>query len=291
MSIPPSNIPANDIPPARRQAAIEVKPAIKRSHSWWKMALSLLILAGAGTVGVWQWDRLSAQAAGIKAAIAEGNLPLPRWDNFSQGKLRQGSDSQRSRPAANAEQDSAGSTVGSIPPEQLLNHRHYEEVPPEALVSLNSKSAIKLQPAAQASINAMIAQAKADGVKLGIISGFRSLEDQNYLFFDVKKERGETSQTRAEVSAPPGYSEHHTGYAVDFIDESQPQTELEESFETTPAYRWLQKNAAFYNFEMSFPQDPSSPVGYEPWHWRYVGDQQSLELFYGDQSIRQPASN
>lgn len=286
MSIPPSNIPANDIPPARRQSAVEARPAAKRSRPWWKLTLALLVFAGAGTVGVWQWDRLSAQAVGIRAAIAESNLPLPRWGD-SKGKLRQGSDSSSTQ----AEQDSAGSTVESIPPEKLLNHRHYEEVPPEDLVSLNSKSAIKLQPAAQASVNAMIAQAKADGVKLGIISGFRSLEDQNYLFFDVKKERGETSQTRAEVSAPPGYSEHHTGYAVDFIDESQPQTALEESFETTAAYRWLEKNAAFYNFEMSFPDDPSSPVGYEPWHWRYVGDQQSLELFYGEQSTKQPASN
>ena len=284
MSIPPSNIPANDIPQARRQSvAPKAEPAVKRSRPWRKMTAALLVLATAGTIGVWQWEKLSTQAAAIKAAIAERNLPPPQLGN-SQPLRRPVS--QQPQPATNADQDSTGSTVESIPPEKLLNHRHYEEAPLEDLVALNSKSAIKLQPAAQASVSTMIAQAKADGVQLGIISGFRSLEDQNYLFFEVKAERGETSQTRAEMSAPPGYSEHHTGYAVDFIDESQPQTALEESFETTPAYRWLEKNAAFYNFEMSFPKDPSSPVGYEPWHWRYVGDQQSLELFYGEQSTR-----
>ncbi len=243
------------------------------------MTLALLVLIAAGGLGVWQWDKLSALATGRKAAIAEGSLP-------SAGSLAGEGDRTAIQPtnsSPNAESDlDAVQTVGSIPPEQLLNHRRYKEAPLEELVTLNSDSAIKLQPAAQAAVNAMITQAKADGVKLGIISGFRSLEDQNYLFFEVKAERGETSRTRAEVSAPPGYSEHHTGYVVDFIDESQPQTDIEESFETTAAYRWLEKNAAFYNFEMSFPKEASSPVGYEPWHWRYVGDQKSLELFYRD---------
>lgn len=241
------------------------------------MALALLVLVSAGGMGVWQWDKLSALTAGRKAAIAEGGLP-------SAGVLAEegdGTASQPDNPSPNVESDlEAVQTVGSVPPEQLLNHRHYKEAPPEELVPLNSNSPIRLQPATQAAVNAMIAQAKADGVKLGIISGFRSLEDQNYLFFEVKAERGETPRTRAEVSAPPGYSEHHTGYAVDFIDESQPETDIEESFETTAAYRWLEKNAASYSFELSFPKDPSSPVGYEPWHWRYVGDQESLELFY-----------
>ena len=165
-------------------------------------------------------------------------------------------------------------------PEELLNHRRYDEAPQESLVNLNTKSDLKLQPDAQAELTAMIAKAKAEGIKLGIVSGFRTIEDQDYLYFDVKAERGESAKTRAEVSAPPGYSEHHTGYAVDFIDESKPDTHVEKSFETTPAFRWLKKNAAFYNFEMSFPDDPSSPLSYEPWHWRYVGNQESLELFY-----------
>ena len=136
----------------------------------------------------------------------------------------------------------------------------------------------------------MIAKAKAEGVQLGIASAFRTVEDQNRLFFEVKAERGQSSKTRAEVSAPPGYSEHHTGYAVDFIDESKPGTHTEESFETTPAFKWLKQNAPAYSFEMSFPKDPNSPVGYEPWHWRYVGDQKSLELFYQEQSAAEPAT-
>ena len=126
----------------------------------------------------------------------------------------------------------------------------------------------------------MIAQAKSENVQLGVISGFRTLADQDYLYFGLKAERGQNARTRAEVSAPPGYSEHHTGYAVDFIDEDRSETHLIESFENTPAFKWLEDNAAYYSFEMSFPKDNSSNVSYEPWHWRYVGNQESLELFY-----------
>lgn len=218
----------------------------------------------------WQWNNVSSAFSSkdsprdsLKESVAASDLRRP-W-NF-QAKAQPGA-------AKNLKTH----------PETLLNHHHYDEAPANELVPLNSNSDIKLRPAAQVSVNAMIAKAKADGVQLGIVSGFRSIADQDYLYFKVKAERGESATTRAEVSAPPGYSEHHTGYAVDLIDESQPKTYVEESFVTTPAYRWLMKNAAFFNFEMSFPQNNKDSVAYEPWHWRYVGDQKSLELFYGDQ--------
>ena len=218
--------------------------------------------------------RIGPLAAG--SAERPGQCHSGRYSPFKSSANAAG---DRTLPTANLPEPATDSAEPN-PPEQLLNHRHYETALSKDLVPLNAKSQIRLRPAAQAKVVAMIAKAKSEGVQLGIISGFRSLEDQQYLFFDVKAERGETSKTRAEVSAPPGYSEHHTGYAVDFIDESKPATHLEESFETTAAYQWLEQNAAFYNFEMSFPKDPTSPLSYEPWHWRYVGDQESLELFY-----------
>ena len=164
----------------------------------------------------------------------------------------------------------------------LLNHRRYEEAKQEDLVALNPDSILRLQPEAQQAISAMLTKARIEGVQLGIISAFRTVEDQSHLYFDIKAERGQSAKDRAEVSAPPGYSEHHTGYAVDFIDQGRPETTLSQSFETTPAFQWLEKNAAFFNFELSFPKDSDSGVSYEPWHWRYVGNQESLELFYKD---------
>ncbi|MEO0349677.1 MAG: M15 family metallopeptidase [Cyanobacteria bacterium P01_A01_bin.15] len=171
-----------------------------------------------------------------------------------------------------------------LPPDSLLGHRPYEIADANNLATLSTNSMVRLKPEVAQKIETMMVEAKSVGVKLDVISGFRSLEDQEYLFFELKAERGQSAQIRAEVSAPPGYSEHHTGYAVDFIDGSQPATDLEVSFENTPAFRWLKENAAYYGFEMSFPKDDNQDVAYEPWHWRYVGNQESLELFYRDRN-------
>ena len=85
---------------------------------------------------------------------------------------------------------------------------------------------------------------------------------------------------RAAVSAPPGYSEHHTGYAIDIGDADVPATNLSPDFENTAAFKWLRENAAYFSFELSFPRDNPQNIMYEPWHWRFVGDRHSLETFY-----------
>jgi zinc D-Ala-D-Ala carboxypeptidase len=126
----------------------------------------------------------------------------------------------------------------------------------------------------------MVAAARSSGVNITIISAFRSVEDQKRLFFGVGAARGQQPTKRAEVSAPPKYSEHHTGYAIDIGDSSVPATNLNQNFDTTPAYKWLKANAATYGFELSFPKDNIQKVSYEPWHWRFVGDINSLETFY-----------
>lgn len=112
------------------------------------------------------------------------------------------------------------------------------------------------------------------------ISGFRSISDQKYLYFDVKAERNQDAAERAKVSAPPGYSEHHTGYAADIGDGNAPALNLNTDFDKSAAYRWLKANANRYSFELSFPKGNRQGVSYEPWHWRYVGDIQSLKTFY-----------
>jgi D-alanyl-D-alanine carboxypeptidase len=162
----------------------------------------------------------------------------------------------------------------------LLGHRAYGEVPVSQLVPVPSAPLVQLQPAAAEAVEAMVIAAQAEGINLLPLSGFRSHADQQYLFFQIKADLGESAISRAEVSAPPGYSEHHTGYAVDFGDSSQPSTHVQTSFEQTPAFEWLQQNAPRYNFELSFPKNGENGVAYEPWHWRFVGDSDSLETFY-----------
>ena len=265
----------DDIPEARRETLItSAEPSLAKPSSnstpWILLAISVL---GLGSAGIWwfkPWtlvvdipDPVEPAATGSAVAaeqtIAATDTAEPDTESVS---------------IENVPEDNEASSAS------LLGHRQYALADASSLATISTNAMVRLKPEAAQKVEAMIADAKAADVRLDVISGFRSLEDQQYLFFDLKAERGQTTQTRAEVSAPPGYSEHHTGYAVDFIDGTQPATDLEASFAGTSAFRWLEENAAYYGFELSFPEGNDQNVAYEPWHWRYVGNQESLELFY-----------
>jgi zinc D-Ala-D-Ala carboxypeptidase len=172
----------------------------------------------------------------------------------------------------------ASQPVATESADTLLNHFRYEEAPTSELVTIGN--GYRLRPAAAQKFQAMIRAAQVAGVNITTISAFRSVADQKRLFFDVKAERAQEAEKRAEVSAPPHYSEHHTGYAVDLGDAAMPGANLNQSFDQTAAFKWLSANAARYSFELSFRQNNAQGVSYEPWHWRYIGDSDSLETFY-----------
>jgi D-alanyl-D-alanine carboxypeptidase len=163
------------------------------------------------------------------------------------------------------------------PDGRLLGHFPYPDAKPEELVTF--APGLRLRPDAARALQAMRDAAGADGITLRVLSAYRGPELQRQLFFDVKAERNQTSADRARVSAPPGFSEHSTGYAVDLGDGRLPATDLSEHFETTDGYRWLDRNAARFHFVRSFPKGNRQGVSYEPWHWRFEGSTEALEMF------------
>ena len=162
----------------------------------------------------------------------------------------------------------------------LLGHLPYDVAPQSSLKAITDDASLSMRSAAADKFRQMQADARAAGVILTPISAFRTAEDQEQLFFGVKEQKVQDAAKRAEVSAPPGYSEHHTGYAIDIGDGNAPATNLEPTFAETAAFAWLKKNALKYSFELSFPPNNEQGVSYEPWHWRFVGDRDSLETFY-----------
>ena len=160
---------------------------------------------------------------------------------------------------------------------RLLGHFPYPEAPAARLVSLAPGQ--QLRPEAAEALRAMQRAASGAGVDLVVLSAFRPVALQKQLFFDVKAERNQSSLARARVSAPPGFSEHSTGYAVDLGDGRAPATNLSARFNQTEAYRWLSANAARFHFQLSFPKGNRQGVSYEPWHWRYEGSTEALRLF------------
>ena len=122
----------------------------------------------------------------------------------------------------------------------------------------------RLTPAAAADWRAMKAAAEADGIAIRIASAFRNVERQAEIVRS-KLEQGLSLDSILEVSAPPGYSEHHTGRAIDITTDDSPELEIE--FEQTSAFRWLCRRACEFGFSLSYPQGNPHGYAYEPWHW------------------------
>ena len=107
-----------------------------------------------------------------------------------------------------------------------------------------------------------------DGIELQLVSAFRSIDYQRELI-QRKLERGEDIAAILQVNAAPGFSEHHSGRALDLGTPGH--AHLEEVFEQSPAFAWLQRRAGEFGFRLSFPRNNRYGVMYEPWHWYYEG--------------------
>jgi D-alanyl-D-alanine carboxypeptidase len=108
--------------------------------------------------------------------------------------------------------------------------------------------------------------ATKDGITLLPFSSFRSYLYQKGLIV-AKLKKGEPIETILKTLAAPGYSEHHTGEALDITTTGCPQAQ--EIFETTTAYKWLAANGKNFGFTESFPRNNPHNFVYEPWHWKF----------------------
>lgn len=122
----------------------------------------------------------------------------------------------------------------------------------------------RLAPRAAEQWCKMTAAAEGDGLRLLLVSGFRSFDYQAELI-RKKLARGELITDILKVNAAPGFSQHHTGLAVDVA--SPGSRPLTEEFEHSDAFRWLVENAAGFGFSMTYPRDNPWGFIYEPWHW------------------------
>ncbi len=108
--------------------------------------------------------------------------------------------------------------------------------------------------------------ASQDNVILEIVSAFRSIDEQSAII-RTRLNQGWPIASILTLSAPPGYSEHHTGCAIDINTPGCPARE--EPFADTAAFRWLMVHAPRFGYTLSYPRDNSLGFIYEPWHWLF----------------------
>ena len=131
----------------------------------------------------------------------------------------------------------------------------------------------------------MLADCRADGLDPIICSAYRTGEYQTGLFDkQVRKQRKkgfadeEAVAAAAEVVAVPGTSEHQLGLAVDLCARSYQL--LDKGQEDTAEFQWLREHCMDYGFILRYPDGTTDLTGiiYEPWHFRYVGEQAAREI-------------
>lgn len=131
----------------------------------------------------------------------------------------------------------------------------------------------------------MIEDVKKDGRRIVIASAYRSNEKQVSLyntkcaFYQSQGYDNETSQKKAsQWVSQPGTSEHQLGLSVDLV--SYDYQLLDKKQEETKEQKWLMKHCAQYGFILRYPVSKRryTHVNYEPWHYRYVGKDDAVEI-------------
>ncbi len=119
-----------------------------------------------------------------------------------------------------------------------------------------------------------------------VISAYRTHAHQTQLyenrvqqFINEGYSEAEARVAAATINAYPGTSEHESGFAVDIIDTHL--WKLVSTQDELPAQQWLMANSWRYGFILRYPKDKTEITGviYEPWHYRYVGEELAKELY------------
>lgn len=131
----------------------------------------------------------------------------------------------------------------------------------------------------------MLRAMESEGLNPTVCSAYRTQETQEALFqnrIDRFLAEGvnpdEVENLAAQRVARPGTSEHQLGLAADIVSAEYQQ--LVEEQENTPEQQWLLTHCTEYGFILRYPREKTGLTGviYEPWHYRYVGEEAAKEI-------------
>lgn len=189
--------------------------------------------------------------------------------------------------AANKVKTNQNKSANSVVKDELLTLVNFENTIPKDwkvdLVQLNNGQSVDRR--IYDDLIAMLQSAKSEGLNPLICSSYRTNEKQEQLYQNKVSEYLSQGYSKVEASdkaafwvARPGTSEHQLGLAVDIV--STKNQRLDRSQENTVEQRWLIQNSWKYGFVLRYPTNKNSitGVGYEPWHYRYVGKEHAKKI-------------
>lgn len=189
--------------------------------------------------------------------------------------------------AANKVKTNQNKSANSVVKDELLTLVNFENTIPKDwkvdLVQLNNGKSVDRR--IYDDLIAMLQAAKSEGLNPLICSSYRTNEKQEQLYQNKVSEYLSQGYSKVEASdkaafwvARPGTSEHQLGLAVDIV--STKNQRLDRSQENTVEQQWLIQNSWKYGFVLRYPTNKNSitGVGYEPWHYRYVGKEHAKKI-------------
>ena len=189
--------------------------------------------------------------------------------------------------AANKVKTNQNKSANSVVKDELLTLVNFENTIPKDwkvdLVRLNNGQSVDRR--IYDDLIAMLQAAKSEGLNPLICSSYRTNEKQEQLYQNKVSEYLSQGYSKVEASdkaafwvARPGTSEHQLGLAVDIV--STKNQRLDRSQENTVEQQWLIQNSWKYGFVLRYPTNKNSitGVGYEPWHYRYVGKEHAKKI-------------
>ncbi len=150
-----------------------------------------------------------------------------------------------------------------------------EDLVDASIPCTNGSATMRAEAAEQ--LQKMYADALKDGVSLAISSAYRSEQYQASLYNGYVASYGQAEAD--SISSRPGYSDHQTGLAADFVEGGS--SDFTDAFENTSSGQWLMTHAYLYGFIMRYPNGKQAVTGYdyEPWHYRYIGVENAQALY------------
>lgn len=120
----------------------------------------------------------------------------------------------------------------------------------------------------------------ARGMTIGILSAYRSREEQVHTIERLTKEFG--PEYAAATAAPVGASEHHTGLCLDITMQEGGAWVIGNMnlMAAEESYLKIHERLAEHGFILRYPRgkETITGYGYEPWHIRYVGKKAAKEI-------------
>lgn len=218
--------------------------------------------------------------------IKEINNHINEWKNNTQTQPKQTHQGLQPNPikvggsAFDARQDDDGAYYSNIKDgDKIIKHYAFVDAPSSEIVSPSNVKGISLKRGvhkdALEPLKKMIADAKAQGVNLTVVSDYRSYSDQQRINENNFKKKGVSA---FRTSAPSGYSEHSTGLAIDF--NSVNGADFKQGGKHHKAHQWLLANAHKYGFTQTFTEEYSKKtnVSVEEWHWKFTETDRAKEL-------------